>query len=235
MFPEGKKEGLYHTADATLWFFHAIDRYREGHRRPCDTAPAAAEARGSIVEHHLRGTRFGIGVDPEDGLLRQGEEGYQLTWMDAKVDDWVVTPRRGKAVEINALWYNALRLLEGWLRDEGGCRGRDDRTNTPERAQDIIQPAILERGGRLPVRRGGRRAGRRSGVPAEPDSRHFARASGAGPRAMGSGVHRDPRSPADASRTPLTRSRTSRLQGSGTTATFAPAMPPITREPSGAG
>jgi predicted glycogen debranching enzyme len=73
----------------------------------------------SIVEHHLRGTRFGIGVDPVDGLLRQGEEGYQLTWMDAKVDGWVVTPRRGKAVEINALWYNALRLLAGWLREAG--------------------------------------------------------------------------------------------------------------------
>ena len=72
----------------------------------------------SIVDHHVRGTRFGIGVDPADGLLRQGAEGYQLTWMDAKVDDWVVTPRRGKAVEINALWYNALRLLEGWMREE---------------------------------------------------------------------------------------------------------------------
>jgi predicted glycogen debranching enzyme len=72
-----------------------------------------------IVQHHLRGTLFGIGVDPADGLLRQGAEGYQLTWMDAKVGDWVVTPRRGKAVEINALWYNALRLLEGWLREEG--------------------------------------------------------------------------------------------------------------------
>jgi predicted glycogen debranching enzyme len=59
-------------------------------------------------------------VDPADGLLRQGQEGYQLTWMDAKVDNWVVTPRRGKAVEINALWYNALRLLEGWLRKERG-------------------------------------------------------------------------------------------------------------------
>jgi predicted glycogen debranching enzyme len=71
-----------------------------------------------IVEHHTLGTRFGIGVDPRDGLLRQGAEGFQLTWVDAKVDDWVVTPRRGKAVEINALWYNALRLLEGWLREE---------------------------------------------------------------------------------------------------------------------
>jgi predicted glycogen debranching enzyme len=72
-----------------------------------------------IYEHHRAGTRFGIGVDVEDGLLRQGAEGYQLTWMDAKVGDWVVTPRRGKAVEINALWYNALCLLESWLRSEG--------------------------------------------------------------------------------------------------------------------
>ncbi|HEX2726650.1 MAG TPA: amylo-alpha-1,6-glucosidase, partial [Beijerinckiaceae bacterium] len=69
--------------------------------------------------HHVRGTRFGIGVDPADGLLRQGAEGYQLTWMDAKVDGWVVTPRRGKAVEINALWYNALRLLARWSEEEG--------------------------------------------------------------------------------------------------------------------
>ena len=61
-----------------------------------------------IVDRIMRGTRFGIHVDPKDGLLRQGAEGYQLTWMDAKVDGWVVTPRRGKAVEINALWYNAL-------------------------------------------------------------------------------------------------------------------------------
>jgi predicted glycogen debranching enzyme len=65
----------------------------------------------------VKGTKFGIGVDPADGLLKQGAPGYQLTWMDAKVGDWVVTPRRGKAVEINALWYNALRLLERWLRD----------------------------------------------------------------------------------------------------------------------
>jgi predicted glycogen debranching enzyme len=70
-----------------------------------------------VLEHHVRGTHFGIGVDTKDGLLRQGAAGYQLTWMDAKVDDWVVTPRRGKAVEINALWYNALRLSEDWTRE----------------------------------------------------------------------------------------------------------------------
>ena len=72
-----------------------------------------------IIRQHQKGTRFGIGVDSNDGLLRQGAQGYQLTWMDAKVGDWVVTPRRGKAVEINALWYNALRLLENWLQEEG--------------------------------------------------------------------------------------------------------------------
>ena len=108
-----------------------------GDRRPRDAARAAARSCVDIVEHHLRGTRFGIGVDPADGLLRQGAEGYQLTWMDAKVDDWVVTPRRGKAVEINALWYNALRLLEGWLRRGATATRRDARSRrTPTRARE---------------------------------------------------------------------------------------------------
>src|SRR4029450_11886505 len=88
-----------------------------------------------IVEHHLHGTRFGIGVDPADGLLRQGEAGYQLTWMDAKVDDWVVTPRRGKAVEINALWHNALCLLAGWLREEQGDGAGRELLEHAERAR----------------------------------------------------------------------------------------------------
>ncbi len=117
MFPEGEREGLYHTADATLWFFHALDRYVRvtGDRGTLKTVlPKLLD----IVNAHVQGTRFGICVDAKDGLLRQGQEGYQLTWMDAKVDDWVVTPRRGKAVEINALWYNALKLLECWLREE---------------------------------------------------------------------------------------------------------------------
>lgn len=116
LFPEGQKEGLYHTADATLWYFHALNRYVEmtGDRR---TLEELLPTLRDIVEHHLRGTHYGIHVDPNDGLLSQGQAGYQLTWMDAKVGDWVVTPRRGKAVEINALWYNALRLLERWLRE----------------------------------------------------------------------------------------------------------------------
>jgi predicted glycogen debranching enzyme len=117
LFPEGEQAGLYHTADATLWYFHAIDRYvrATGDRQ---TLRELIPVLRDIVDHHLHGTRFGIGVDPNDGLLSQGQEGYQLTWMDAKVGDWVVTPRRGKAVEINALWYNALRLLAGWCVDE---------------------------------------------------------------------------------------------------------------------
>jgi predicted glycogen debranching enzyme len=116
LFPERRTEGLYHTADATLWFFHAIDRYTEisGDRSVLQMVlPKLVD----IFEWHMRGTGFGIGVDSRDGLLTQGAEGYALTWMDAKVDDWVVTPRRGKAVEINGLWYNALKLLEGWLTE----------------------------------------------------------------------------------------------------------------------
>jgi predicted glycogen debranching enzyme len=118
MFPEGTKEGLYHTADASLWFFHAVHRYVHA-TDDRSTLRQILPKLKSIYEHHIAGTRFGIGVDPADGLLRQGEEGYQLTWMDAKVDGWVVTPRRGKAVEINALWYNAACLLARWLREEG--------------------------------------------------------------------------------------------------------------------
>ena len=134
LFPEGDSAGLYHTADATLWFFHAIDRYVEitGDR---STLGMLLPKLVDIVEHHMRGTGFGIGVDRDDGLLRQGAEGYQLTWMDAKVGDWVVTPRRGKAVEINALWYNALRLLEGWLREFHGDASAAGMADAAERAR----------------------------------------------------------------------------------------------------
>jgi predicted glycogen debranching enzyme len=119
LFPEGEKEGLYHTADATLWFFHALDRFLEVTGDET-TLPLLLPKLLEVIEWHLKGTRFGIGVDPADGLLRQGAPGYQLTWMDAKVGDWVVTPRRGKAVEINALWYNALRLAESWVKKLNG-------------------------------------------------------------------------------------------------------------------
>ncbi|MGE5169923.1 MAG: amylo-alpha-1,6-glucosidase [Rudaea sp.] len=130
MFPDGSNEGRYNTADATLWFFHALDRYLAATGDE-DVLALLLPTLRTIVEHHVRGTHFGIGVDPGDGLLRQGAEHYALTWMDAKVDDWVVTPRRGKAVEINALWYNALRLFAQWL----------EALHCPEEARAIAERA----------------------------------------------------------------------------------------------
>jgi len=134
MFPEGKTEGLYHTADASLWFFHAVERYTRwsGDRL---TLSILYPTLKQIVDYHVRGTRFGIHVDERDGLLVQGAQGYQLTWMDAKVDDWVVTPRRGKAVEINALWYNALRLMEQWAGAEADPAQSDYRARA-DRVRD---------------------------------------------------------------------------------------------------
>src|ERR1700731_3156387 len=134
MFPDGAKEGKYNTADATLWFFHALGRYLE-RTDDRNTLQLLLPILIDIAEHHLRGTKFNIHVDPADGLLSQGQEGYQLTWMDAKVGDWVVTPRRGKAVEINALWYNALRLYEGWLREEGDAAAAKEIAGRADRAQ----------------------------------------------------------------------------------------------------
>jgi len=126
LFPEGTTAGLYHTADATLWYFHAVDRYF-ANTHDSETLEFLLPKLLDIIQWHLRGTDFGIGVDPSDGLLRQGAVGYQLTWMDAKVGDWVVTSRRGKAVEINAIWYNALRLTAEWLEIVGDRNGDHSR------------------------------------------------------------------------------------------------------------
>ena len=149
MFPEGARQGLYHTADASLWFFHAMHRYL---RMTNDRAtlklvlPRLLE----IIEHHQKGTLFGIGMDARDALLHQGEQGYQLTWMDAKVGDWVVTPRRGKAVEINALWYNALRLMAMWLEEEGQEANRQRMTDTAQRVRESFNQRFWwEEGGYL--------------------------------------------------------------------------------------
>jgi predicted glycogen debranching enzyme len=128
MFPEGNRDGLYNTADATLWFFHALQRYAAA-TGDWRTVQSTLPLLDASIDAHLAGTRFHIGVD-EDGLLRQGAEHLALTWMDAKLGDWVVTPRRGKAVEINALWYNALRLMADWHRHFG-------HTNRAARLHDL--------------------------------------------------------------------------------------------------
>jgi predicted glycogen debranching enzyme len=111
-FADADGDAEYNTVDATLWYFEAVRAYlaktgdydlvRENIYRSLD----------DIITWHVRGTRYGIQVDENDGLLSAGEEGVQLTWMDAKVGDVVITPRTGKAVEIQALWYNALKIME---------------------------------------------------------------------------------------------------------------------------
>jgi predicted glycogen debranching enzyme len=126
-FPDRGEAPEYNTADATLWYFEAI--------RACHAATGddgllkdLFPVLESVVEWHVRGTRYGIAVDPTDGLLRSGEDGVQLTWMDARVGDRVVTPRTGKAVELNALWYNALRAMASFARRLGRSAQRwDDR------------------------------------------------------------------------------------------------------------
>ncbi len=97
LFPAAGEPLAYNTADAALWYVELQE----------------------IVAWHVAGARYGIGMDPDDGLLRAGEPGTQLTWMDAKIGDWVVTPRVGKPVEINALWYNALRSVAEFARRLG--------------------------------------------------------------------------------------------------------------------
>jgi predicted glycogen debranching enzyme len=148
MFPEGEKEGLYHTADATLWFFHALSRYLAVTNDRI-TLDAIYPKLAGIIDAHVRATSFGIRVDARDGLLTQGQEGYQLTWMDAKVDGWVVTPRRGKAVEINALWYNALRLMEQWSAERGDPSAADYRARADQAAQSFNQRFWFDSGGYL--------------------------------------------------------------------------------------
>jgi predicted glycogen debranching enzyme len=120
-FPNRGGAPGYNTVDAALWYVEAVRAYVEstGDESALDEFwPTLL----SIVDWYERGTRFGIGVDPADGLLRAGEAGVQVTWMDARVGDRVVTPRIGKPVEVNALWYNALRAMAVFA-DRGSTDG----------------------------------------------------------------------------------------------------------------
>lgn len=110
-FPDAGETPEYNTVDATLWYFEAVRSLLE-HANDYDfVREFLYDVLKDIIEWHIKGTRYRIHVD-DDGLLYSGEPGVQLTWMDAKVGDWVVTPRHGKPVEIQALWYNALRVME---------------------------------------------------------------------------------------------------------------------------
>ncbi len=117
-FPDAGEIPEYNTVDATLWYFEAIRAYHAATQDDeliAELFPVLAD----IIEWHCRGTRYNIHLDPDDGLLYAGEPDVQLTWMDAKVGDWVVTPRIGKPIEINALWYNALRIMATFARRLG--------------------------------------------------------------------------------------------------------------------
>ncbi|GAC1668935.1 MAG: amylo-alpha-1,6-glucosidase [Ktedonobacteraceae bacterium] len=112
-FPDNDEEPVYNTVDAGLWMFRAIDHYllKTGDWTLLrDLFPTLQDS----IQWYIHGTEYGIHVDPQDGLLHAGVSGVQLTWMDAKIGDWVVTPRSGKPVEVNALWYYALSAMEDW-------------------------------------------------------------------------------------------------------------------------
>jgi predicted glycogen debranching enzyme len=122
-FPDAGEPPEYNTVDATFWFFEAARSYLA---YTCDFEFVRKELYAvfaDIIAWHVRGTRYAIKVDA-DGLIRCGEPGVQLTWMDAKAGDWVVTPRRGKPVEIQALWYNALCVMEELARTFGDESGQ---------------------------------------------------------------------------------------------------------------
>lgn len=117
-FPDAGETPEYNTVDATLWYFEAIRATIAATNDEAllrDLYPVLKD----IIAWHEKGTRYHIHMDMADGLISAGEPGVQLTWMDAKVDDWVVTPRIGKPVEINALWYNALRIMDDFTRQLG--------------------------------------------------------------------------------------------------------------------
>jgi predicted glycogen debranching enzyme len=122
-FPEIGEIPEYNTADAVLWFFVALWAYVQA-TEDTDLGSELLPLLDEVIEWHIRGTRYGIKVDPADGLLYAGSPGLQLTWMDAKVEDWVVTPRHGKPVEVNALWYNALRIIDELARRLGDTTTR---------------------------------------------------------------------------------------------------------------
>ena len=114
-FPDAGGKPEYNTVDAALWYFESLRQYFEATQDDV-TLQKLFPILAGVIEAHVAGTRYNIHVDPTDGLLYAGEPGVQLTWMDAKIGDWVVTPRTGKPVEINALWINALETMAGFAQ-----------------------------------------------------------------------------------------------------------------------
>jgi len=114
-FPDAGGRPEYNTVDAALWYFESIRQYFAA-TQDAETLQRLFPVLAGMIDAHIAGTRYNIHVDQADGLLYAGAPGVQLTWMDAKVGDWVVTPRTGKPVEINGLWINALETMAGFSR-----------------------------------------------------------------------------------------------------------------------
>ncbi len=117
-FPDQGDRPDYNTVDATLWYFEAVRAYLDSSQDQTllsELFPILAD----IIQFYKNGTRYNIHLDPDDGLIYAGESRTQLTWMDAKVDEWVVTPRIGKPIEVNALWYHALQLMIRFAKQLG--------------------------------------------------------------------------------------------------------------------
>jgi predicted glycogen debranching enzyme len=133
-FPDAGEVPEYNTVDATLWYFAAAYRYVTATGDAKTLRASFWEVLERIVQYHQEGTRYNIHVCAEDGLLYAGEPGVQLTWMDAKVGDWVVTPRIGKPVEINALWHNALRTMAHFAERLGKKHAAQEYTRRAEAA-----------------------------------------------------------------------------------------------------
>lgn len=134
-FPDAGETPEYNTVDATLWFFEAVRSLLQYTNDYEFVRVNLYAVLSDIIDWHIRGTRYNIHVD-EDGLLYSGEPGVQLTWMDAKVGDWVITPRHGKPVEIQALWYNALRVMEDLAQNFQDQKAKTNYANMAERARE---------------------------------------------------------------------------------------------------
>ena len=133
----------YNTVDGTLWFLHAVGRHVE-RTADLDLAAELAPQLLDVIDAHVRGTRYGIAVDPADGLLTQGADGYALTWMDARVDGAPVTQRAGKAVEINALWISGLATIASLFEKIG--REASTVRALERQARASFAPALLQNG-----------------------------------------------------------------------------------------
>lgn len=147
-FPDEGEHPEYNTVDATLWYFHAINEYKLATNDNDFVLKELYPVLKDIIDWHIKGTRYGIKVDT-DGLLLAGEAGTQLTWMDAKVDDWVVTPRQGKAVEINALWYNALCIMSAFSTDLADKKATDLYAKMATKAKKSFNEIFINERGSL--------------------------------------------------------------------------------------